>query len=50
MFFLLCLFAVLVVSHFGFDGRTLVLIAPVPGQCLPFTFGNRVKSRDDVSR
>ena len=26
----LCLFVTLVVSHFGFEGRTLVLIAPVP--------------------
>ena len=28
----------LVVSYFGFEGRTLVLIASVPGYCLPFTF------------
>ena len=26
------------VSHFGFEGGTLVLIAPIPGHCLPFTF------------
>ena len=25
----------LVLSHYGFDGKTLVLIAPVPGHCLP---------------
>ena len=25
----------MVVSHFGFDGRALVLIASVPGHCLP---------------
>ena len=25
-------------SHFGFEGRTLVLIAPVPGLWLPETF------------
>ena len=36
--FLLCRFVILVVSHFGFEGRTLVLITPVPGHCLPFTF------------
>ena len=36
MFSLLCLVAALVVSHFGFDGRSL--IASVPGHCLPFTF------------
>ena len=33
MFSLLCLFVALVVSHFGFEGRTLVLIASVPGNC-----------------
>ena len=39
MFFfvnVLCLFVILVISHFGFDGRTLVLFSPVPGHCLPF--------------
>ena len=35
---LLCPFVALVVSHFGFDGRTSVLFASVPGHCLPFTF------------
>ena len=30
-------FVIFVVSHFGFDGRTLVLIAPVPDYCLSFT-------------
>ena len=24
-------------SHFGFEHSTLVLIAPAPGHCLPFT-------------
>ena len=38
MFSLLCLFVALVVSHLGFEGRTLVLIASVPGHCLPFTY------------
>ena len=38
MFSLLCLFVALVVSHLGFGDRTLVLIASVPGHCLPFTF------------
>ena len=37
MFSLLCLFVALVVSHFGFEGRNLVLIVSVPGHCLPFT-------------
>ena len=34
MFFIV----ILVTSHFGFEGGTLVLIAPVPGHCLSFTF------------
>ena len=38
MFSLLCLFVALVVSHFGFESRALVLIVPVPGHGLPFTF------------
>ena len=29
--------SILVVSHFGLDGGSVVLIAPVPGHCLPFT-------------
>ena len=33
MFSLFCVFVALVVSHFGFDGWTLVLIASVPGHC-----------------
>ena len=28
---------ILVISHFGFEGGTLVLIAPVSGCCLYFT-------------
>ena len=28
---------ILVISHFVFEGGTLVLIATVPGHCLPFT-------------
>ena len=31
---------VLVISHFGFEGGTLVLIASVPGRCLFLTFRN----------
>ena len=34
--FVLCLFVILVVCHFGFEGRALVLIAPIPGHCLTF--------------
>ena len=37
MFSLLCQLVALVVSHFGFKDGTLVLIASVPGYCLPFT-------------
>ena len=35
--FILCLFIILDVFHFDFEGGTLVLIAPVPGYWLPFT-------------
>ena len=30
-------FIILVNSHFGLEGGTLVLMASVPGYCLPFT-------------
>ena len=36
--FVLCLFAILVITYFGFEGGTFVLNASVPGHCLPFTF------------
>ena len=29
---------ILAISHFRFEGKTLVLIVPVPGHCLPFEF------------
>ena len=35
--FVFQLFVILVISHFGFEGETLVLIALFPGHCLPFT-------------
>ena len=38
IFFELCLFVGLVVSHFDFEGGTLVLIASFPDYCIPFTF------------
>ena len=38
MFSLFCLIVILVVSHFGFEGGTLALIASV--HCLPFTLRN----------
>ena len=34
MFFVLCLFTILVVSHFGFEGGNVVLFT---GQYLPFS-------------
>ena len=35
----LCImFVVLVIFHFGFDDRILVLVVPVPGHCLSFYF------------
>ena len=42
VFSLLCLFAALVVSHFRFEDRTLVLIVSIPGHCLPFTFNHPI--------
>ena len=35
--FIFCLFVILVIYHFVFEDRILVLIEPVPGPCLPFT-------------
>ena len=29
---------ILVISHFGFEGGTLILVAPVPGHFLSFCF------------
>ena len=29
---------VLLISHFGFEDRNLVLVVPIPCQCLLFTF------------
>ena len=51
---LLCIFVILVVSNFGFEGETLVLIAPVPDHCLHFTsqkknWTQRIKSMIDES-
>ena len=37
MFSVFELIVILVISHFGFEGRTLGLIASVPGHCLSFT-------------
>ena len=31
--------------HSGFKGGTLVLIAPVPGHCFPFTFASYLLAR-----
>ena len=33
--YVICPFVMLVVSHFGSEGGTVDLIAPVPGSCLP---------------
>ena len=42
----ICKFAVVVFFHFGFDGGTVVLIAPALCHCSPVTF---IISLDDVS-
>ena len=31
-----CLIVILAISHFSFEGGILVMIASVPGHCLPF--------------
>ena len=36
--FVFLLIVILVITHFGFEGGTLVMIASVPGHCLSFTF------------
>ena len=46
VFFELCLLVILLISHFGFEGETLVLVAPVPGHCLPFCFSRKVSDRE----
>ena len=38
VFFVCWLVVVLLISHFGFEGGRLVLIASVRGHCLSFTF------------
>ena len=40
---------ILVISHFGFEGGTLVLIVSVPGHCLSFTFYLLASKRYDDS-
>ena len=35
---MLCIFVILIVTHFGSEGGFLVKIASVPGLCLPFIF------------
>ena len=35
--FVFKLIVIVVISHFGFEGGTLVLIVSVPGHCLSFT-------------
>ena len=38
LLFVLCLLVILVVSHFGFEDQTSVLIVQVPHHCLPLPF------------
>ena len=37
--FVLCLFVILFDSHFGFKGKTLVVIVPVPDHCNFLLYG-----------
>ena len=36
LFIYICLFVFLILSNFSFDGKTFILVAPIPGHCLPF--------------
>ena len=38
VFIVFCLFVILVISHFGFESRICLLIAPVPVHCFLVTF------------
>ena len=51
VFSLLCQFVALIVSHFGFKGRTLTLIASVPGHCLLLypLFSDQLKYADRIA-
>ena len=46
MFSLYFDFVILEMSHFGFDGGTLVLIASLPCHCLSFTFDGNIQLYD----
>ena len=37
IFIVICLFVILDIVHFGYEGKILVLIAQASGRCLPFT-------------
>ena len=45
MFSLYIDIVILVISHFGFEGGTLVLIASVPGHCSTFTFQSNIHGK-----
>ena len=36
---MICLFIISVIPKYGFEGKILVLIVPVPDHCLSFTIG-----------
>ena len=48
--FAICILFILVVSHFAFNCGSAVVIAPVPGHCLPFTLGTSLHPRLFVLR
>ena len=41
--FVFCHFVILILSNFSFEGKTLILIAPIPGHCLPFILFQQYK-------
>ena len=45
----ICLFVILVISHFGFEGRICLLIAPVPVHCFLITCTAKIKNHEIFS-
>ena len=44
-FFCIMVFVIFVISRFGFEGRSWILIALSPGHCLLFTF---IQTKDNI--
>ena len=48
--FVLCVFAILVISYFVFKDRGLALNVPVPGSCLLLLLSNMPYRREQISQ